>query len=150
MRLKTKSKGFNILLKLLLNENVPHICISTIKDSDNFTFIDARERNEYDVSHIKNAVFAGYSDFEISHLANINKYKPIIVYCSIGLRSEKITKKLLDAGYEKIYNLYGGIFEWINQGKDVYDSQGNVTKKINGYNKAWGIWLSKGEKIYYS
>ena len=40
----------------------------------------------------------------------------IIVYCSIGVRSEDIGEKLKELGYTKILNLYGGIFDWKNKG----------------------------------
>jgi len=33
------------------------------------------------------------------------------VYCSLGIRSEVIAKKLKKAGYTNVFNLYGGIFE---------------------------------------
>ena len=59
---------------------------------DNVTFFDAREPREYDVSHIENALLVGYNHFDINTVKNIPKDKKIIVYCSMGYRSEKITK----------------------------------------------------------
>jgi rhodanese-related sulfurtransferase len=45
------------------------------------------------------------------------------VYCSIGKRSDEITKMLGEAGFTNARNLYGGIFEWVNQGHPVFNSQ---------------------------
>ena len=60
----------------------------------------------------------------------------------------KITKKLKKAGYTKVFNLYGGIVEWVNQGLPVYDPQGNSTNKVHTYTKFWGKWLDKGVRVY--
>jgi predicted sulfurtransferase len=70
------------------------------------------------------------------------------VYCSIGKRSESITQKLSKAGYGNVSNLYGGIFEWVNQGNGVVDVNNKQTNKIHAYGKFWGQWLHKGEKVY--
>ncbi|MDF9798803.1 hypothetical protein OKW21_004066 [Catalinimonas alkaloidigena] len=44
--------------------------------------------------------------------------------------------------------MYGGIFEWVNQGQDVVDSSGQPTEKVHAYDRVWGIWLKQGEKVY--
>lgn len=46
----------------------------------------------------------------------------------------------MEAGYIQVYNLYGGIFEWVNEGHPVFNDQGE-TDKIHAYNKLWGMWL---------
>ena len=70
------------------------------------------------------------------------------MYCSVGYRSEKISEKLEKLGYTNIYNLYGGIFEWKNVGKKVYDNKGQVTEKVHAYDNVWGRWLQNGEKCF--
>ena len=45
-------------------------------------------------------------------------------------------------------NLYGSIFEWVNQRKPVHDSEGKEKLKIHAYPQVWGVWLKKGEKVY--
>jgi fumarate hydratase class II len=52
------------------------------------------------------------------------------------------------AGFKKVMNLQGGIFDWVNNGYPVYDNDGNETKKVHAYDKSWGKWLTKGEKVY--
>lgn len=69
------------------------------------------------------------------------------MYCSIGYRSEKIAKKLLENGYDNVSNLYGGIFEWANQGNKVYNDYGETTK-VHAFSRLWSVWLNKGEKVY--
>ena len=72
----------------------------------------------------------------------------VIVYCSIGKRSEDVTLKLKKAGYTNVKNLYGGIFEWVNQGHPVYNNNNIVTDSVHAYGNFWGKWLDKGVKVY--
>jgi rhodanese-related sulfurtransferase len=129
---------------------VPTVSPSDVKKMPNALLLDARERAEYNTSHLPNAIFVGYNNFEKDALANVPKDKPIVVYCSIGYRSEKIGEKLQKMGFTKVYNLYGSIFEWMNQGNQVVDNQGNKTKKIHTFNKSWSKWVDEknAEKIW--
>jgi rhodanese-related sulfurtransferase len=114
----------------------------------NIVYLDAREKEEFEVSHIKGAIFVGYEDFDIATLPELDKKTPIVVYCSVGYRSEKIAEVFIQNGYTQTQNLFGGIFDWINKGYSVYDTNGKKTLKVHGYNKSWGKWLTKGEKVY--
>src|SRR5690606_38133059 len=102
---------------------------------------------EFNVSRIKTAVHIGYDQFDINLVKDYDKNTPIIVYCSIGYRSEQIAEKLVKAGFVEVYNLQGGIFNWINQGYPVENNEG-VTQNIHPYNKWWGKWILNGEKTY--
>lgn len=104
--------------------------------------LDSREKSEYKASHISGARHVGYDDFEMSRVEDIEKDAFIVVYCSIGYRSEKIGEKLKEAGYTKVFNLYGGIFNWVNTGNEVESNSGKPTSKVHGYNKRWSKWLN--------
>jgi len=110
-------------------------------------FLDARETAEYEVSHIKGAKHIGYDDFSKLNLEGISKTAELVVYCSVGYRSEKIAEKLQDLGYTNVSNLYGGIFAWKNEGYDVINALG-PTNKVHAYNEDWGKWLVSGEKVF--
>ena len=71
-----------------------------------------------------------------------------LVYCSIGVRSENIGEKLQQLGYTNVYNLYGGIFEYKNEGGTVYNLQNKPTDSVHTYNKKWSKYLTKGNKVY--
>jgi predicted sulfurtransferase len=77
-----------------------------------------------------------------------DKNANIVVYCSIGVRSEQIGEKLLKLGYKNVYNLYGGIFEYKNSGGKVVNNQNKVTDSIHTFNKTWSAYLTKGIKVY--
>lgn len=146
---KVENLAFNTMLQVLLKHNVPEIsAVNANKGFDDYIFLDAREKNEFEVSHIKNAIWIGFSDFDIDRVKSISKGKKIIVYCSIGARSEQLSNKLLAADYINVSNMYGGIFEWVNNGFNVYNQSNKPTNKVHAYNKKWGIWLKKGEKVY--
>lgn len=147
---QVQSSAYNITLKTLLSHSVPEVSVAQVKDMTDVLFLDAREWSEFQVSHIKNARYVGYDQFEIGKLQAISKKQKIVVYCSVGYRSEKISEKLKEAGFTDVSNLYGGIFEWVNQGNTVVDEKGNVTENIHAYNKTWGVWLNKGVKVYDS
>ena len=147
-----QSQSFDEMLNSMYKHTVPLISVQQLKyelESDStIVILDAREKNEYNVSHIKNARYVGYDDFNIKSVSDISKDAKIIVNCSVGYRSERIGEKLKKANYTNVSNLYGGIFSWVNQGYPVYTSDNTITNKIHAYSEKWGIWLKKGEKVY--
>lgn len=142
------NKAYDVMLSTLLKHSVPEIAVDSFKQNTSCVLLDAREKREYDVSHIQNAIWVGYNDFDINRISGLDKTEHIVVYCSVGYRSEKIAEKLKAAGYTNTSNLYGGIFEWVNDGNAVINSDNESTQKIHAYSKTWGVWLSKGEKVY--
>ncbi len=134
-----------------LNRNsVPYIKPIDASKKKDVVFLDAREPEEYNVSHIQNAKFVGYDNFDEAEIKSVVKSKttPIVVYCSIGVRSERIGEKLQQMGYTNVQNLFGGIFEWKNQGLKVYDPKNLETEKVHTYSKKWSKFLKKGVAIY--
>ena len=119
-----------------------------MKTDPNVVLLDTRSKKEFDVSHISGARFLDYDHFETSEVKNIPKEAHIVVYCSVGYRSERIGEKLLGLGYKKTDNLYGGIFQWKNEGHVVLNSNGQPTDSVHTYNRAWSKWLVKGVKVY--
>lgn len=112
---------------------------------------DSREPEEFRVSAIPGANFVGYNDFseqEAKSKLPKDKNSPIVVYCSLGVRSEDIAEKFVEMGYTNVKNLYGGIFEWKNNGYPVIDSNGDETEDVHAFSKFWGRYLKKGNKVY--
>lgn len=144
----TLNKDFDAQLKTLLKHSVTELSVTQAKLQTQAIFIDTREKSEFTVSHISKAIWCGYNDFDLKRLKSIKKNQKIIVYCSIGYRSEKIAENLIKAGYQDVSNLVGGIFEWKNQGNEVVNSKGKITEKVHAFDTTWGKWLTKGEKTY--
>ncbi len=149
-RARCQNPDFDKKVASWLSFSVPTVGPDEVKKMPDVLLLDAREREEYNVSHIPTAVFIGYNNFEKATLNDVPKDKPIVVYCSIGYRSEKIGEKLQKMGFTKVYNLYGSIFEWVNQGNPIEDSQGNPTSKVHTFNRNWSKWVDKGkaEKVW--
>ena len=146
---QVKNSTYRLLLKTMYKKTVPLLSVQELaKNKDKYVLLDAREIAEYEWSHIENAVFVGYDDFKAKRVSEIDRKQPVLVYCSVGYRSERIGEKLQKMGFEAVYNLNGGIFEWLNQDKKVVDKQEQKTQKIHAFSKTWGIWVEKGEKVY--
>jgi rhodanese-related sulfurtransferase len=146
----TKNSKFSDKINSYLSFNVPIITVNELKNKKDITILDAREFEEYSVSHIPGAKYIGYKNLENKVLENIPKDKTIAIYCSIGYRSEKIGEKLKKKGYTNVYNLYGSIFEWANENLPLQDQNGTTTKRIHVYNKSWGKWMENSNytKVY--
>ena len=98
---------------------------------------------EYDVSHIPGARLIGYQKFDVSAVPkDIPKDGKVVVYCSIGYRSEKIAMELKRAGYTDVSNLFGSIFEWANRGYPIINSHEKPTTDIHTYNRNWSRWVT--------
>lgn len=82
--------------------------------------IDVREPAEFAAGHLPEArnVPAGKLAECIGELEKF-KGKPIIVCCASGMRSGKALGELKKQGFEKPYNLAGGVDAWVGAGYPV-------------------------------
>lgn len=146
---QVQSKSFNFVLNTLLSHKVPEITVpAAAKLQGEVFFLDVREPEEYEVSHLPNARFAGYKHFDEKVVHDLPKNATIVVYCAVGKRSENITERLQKEGFTNVQNLYGGIFEWVNQGHAVYDLSNKPVNKVHAYSRLWGRFVDRGEKVY--
>lgn len=145
-----QSKKFERMLKKNIQKTVPVVRVSELNSNTDYIILDARELKEHKVSRIPKSFLIGYDNFKLEEISQLipDKQTSILLYCSVGIRSELIGEKLIAAGYKEVYNLYGGIFEWKNQNNILLDSLGNPTEKVHTFSKEWSKWLTKGERIY--
>lgn len=82
---------------------------------ENAIILDVREDNEYREGHIINSVHipVGYLNNRLNELEK-HKDQPIIVGCRSGQRSSQACGILKKHGFDKVYNLSGGIMGWKN------------------------------------
>ena len=104
--------------------------------------LDVREKEEYEVSHLKDAVRAASEQEALKALEGIPPDRPVVLYCSVGYRSSEMAGFLQKRGYEKVYNLEGSIFAWANEGKPVYRGEERV-QVVHPYDRVWGKLLKK-------
>lgn len=145
-----QSADYQKMLKTYYNDFPTISCTQAAKKIGNpsIIFLDTREKKEFNISHIKGATCVGYDKFTLSSMRLVPKDAEIIVYCSIGARSQNIGEKLKKAGYTNVKNLYGGFFQWNNSGLQKIDSNGNSTIRIHGFSENWGKWITKGSIVY--
>ncbi|WP_084454297.1 rhodanese-like domain-containing protein [Algoriphagus terrigena] len=142
-----QSAAYKVLLEGLYDKDFPTVTADQIADLANYQILDTREKKEFEVSHLPNAIRVGYDSFDLSATDGLDKGKPVLVYCTVGARSQDIGRRLQAAGFTRVYNLYGGIIQWSNSGKTL-EAGGMPTDKVHTYSKTWGIWLEQGEKVY--
>ena len=127
---------------------VPDINTHTLfKLYENYVVLDCREADEFEVSHLKNSICVGYHSFDITNIPHHIKNKNIVVYCTIGWRSEKIGEKLIQQGYKNVYNLKGSILKWNNDGYPLYTRDNVKTNKIHTYNNTFAKYVKSGQII---
>lgn len=80
-------------------------------DNQNVVVIDVREKDEYVLGHIPQAIHIPLGTINENNTALPNKDQTILVYCRSGKRSKKAAKKLAKLGYLHIYD-FGGILDW--------------------------------------
>ena len=145
---QTMSRTYRTMLDALYQKTVPLVSVAKLKEMPDAVLLDTRSRAEYDVSHLPNARWVGYDEFDLKRVQGIPKDANVVLYCSVGYRSERVGEKLLAAGYRRVHNLDGSLFEWVNQGNAVVDRAGKPTQRVHAYNRMWGVWLKRGEKVY--
>ncbi|NQY06297.1 MAG: rhodanese-like domain-containing protein [Flavobacteriaceae bacterium] len=88
---------------------------------DQVQLIDVRTPEEFESGYVKNAVNMNFYDDDFSeNLDKLDKTKPVCVYCKKGGRSAKAAKQLHEKGFEEVYDLDGGITNWIKKYKTVH------------------------------
>ena len=81
--------------------------------------IDARKPFEYNVGTFKNAMnpnIQNFRDFP-KFLNKIEKTKPVAMFCTGGIRCEKASIFLKKKGFKNVFQLKGGILNYLNKTK---------------------------------
>jgi len=146
------ASNYDQMLEALYRKTVPFIYPSRedqIKNLRPYVLLDTRSPEEYAISSLPNAIWVGYPDMDKKVLETLSKDQAILVYCSVGYRSERIGEQLLEMGFTDVHNLYGGIFEWINKGYTVCNSEGRWVDSVHGYSPPWGRWIESDIKVVY-
>ena len=101
--------------------------------------LDARSAAEYAVSHLPGARHAPPED-EARLFRELPRDTPIVVYCSVGVRSARLARALSAAGAERVFNLRGGLFDWANRGLPLVGPAGPA-QRVHGYDAEWAVLL---------
>ena len=92
-------------------------------DRQEVFILDVRTNEEYAAGHIKGSTLLAVQDIPKQELTEklkeIPKDRKILVYCRSGQRSAKASGILAENGFARVYNMQGGITEWMNAGYKV-------------------------------
>ncbi len=94
--------------------------MKTLLEMEDVQLVDIRTPEEYQTGFIEYSQNINFLSptFE-DDILNLDKSKPVLVYCKSGKRSAKCSKKLKAAGFVKIYDLEGGITKWKYKGNEI-------------------------------
>ena len=120
VKIKKEVVPMNLLLtKKIKNKNSrvnPNKWNSLISNKNTY-LIDARKPFEYNVGTFKkanNPNIQNFRDFP-KYLTKLNKDKPIAMFCTGGIRCEKASVYLEKKGFKNIYQLKGGIINYLKK-----------------------------------
>lgn len=111
------------------------------------TVIDARSKEEYDVSHIKHSKRIGYEDFSIQRIWMVPKESQVVIYSTNKIRSRTVAQYLKLVGFSNVYVLEKGLIGWKNAKSAVYDADG-LTNKIHVRTKDNAKLVKNGLAVY--
>ena len=92
----------------------PREVAAKLASGDDFDLIDVREPNEWAIGHIEGARLVPLSTFPDA-IASLDPSREIVLQCKSGGRSGKAAQALIDAGFNNVSNLVGGILRWSDE-----------------------------------
>ena len=107
----------------------PNELKSWYEQNKDFVIIDTRNDYELSVGKFKNALDIHLEMFnqfpeKMAALPESIKQKPVVVYCTGGIRCEKAAPLALKAGFKEVYQLEGGILKYFQEcGKAFYEGE---------------------------
>ena len=114
--------------------------------------LDARTPEEYAVSHLPGARRVD-PDADADALAEfvdtVPRDRPVVVYCSVGVRSAGVAARLAEARFTDVRNLEGSIFRWASEGRPlVRGGAGSETpaSRVHPYDAVWGRLLDPARR----
>src|SRR3990167_7512842 len=129
MHLRIKEEVVNSGLKNIDPRNggkrlTPGELLKFYKEGTDFVIVDARNWYESKIGRFKNAVTPGITHFrewtKVVESLKDYKDKKIVTYCTGGIRCEKASAYMVKEGFKDVYQLDGGIINFINKYPDTY------------------------------
>ena len=97
----------------------PHAWNRLLDDSETL-LIDTRNHYEIEVGSFPRAVdpgtdsFRQFADFAAA-IPEEQKHRPVAMFCTGGIRCEKASALMLESGFRDVYQLQGGILNYLEQ-----------------------------------
>lgn len=82
--------------------------------------IDVRTPEEHREGYLEHSVLINIHERDFTdRLDQLDRSKPVFLYCASGIRSERAAAILDELGFREIYTLDGGTRDWIEAGKPL-------------------------------
>lgn len=83
------------------------------ENKGDMTILDVRSQGEFANGFIKGAINIDFwGKGFVDSVTKLDKSRIYLVYCASGVRSSGAMKKMRSIGFQKIYNMKGGMFVW--------------------------------------
>ncbi len=102
--------------------------------------LDVRTAAEWEVSHLPGARRVDPRANAETAAGGLAKDAPIVAYCAVGYRSGAMAHRLRTAGYTRVQNLEGSIFQWANEHRPLVH-KGERVRRVHPYDTIWGRLL---------
>jgi sulfur-carrier protein adenylyltransferase/sulfurtransferase len=94
-----------------LPEIAPQELAAKLARGDDFDLIDVREVQEYEIARIDGARLIPLGQVTDA-LPSLDHTREVVVMCKSGIRSARVVRLLQNAGFNRVWNLAGGITRW--------------------------------------
>jgi len=88
-------------------------------DTKGLVLIDVGTPGEFAEGHIPNSTSLPLRTSFQTGIKNLPKEKTYVLICATGNRSATAARIMMGQGFEKVYNLKGGIADWLRKGFKV-------------------------------
>lgn len=99
------------------------------RGDETYQLLDVRQPAEYEAGHLAGAILIPLKELP-DRQVELEKEKPVIVYCAIGGRSKVAAQLLAGLGFANVYNMVGGIKAW--QGNQATGPEGAGIESFTG------------------
>lgn len=91
-----------------------------LEQGDEIILLDTRNQFEYELGTFKNAISLNLKNFRefpeaAKKLPSELKHKPIVTFCTGGIRCEKAAPLLINYGFTNVFQLDGGILKYFEE-----------------------------------
>lgn len=100
-----------------------------MNESEHAVVLDTRICKEFKTDRIPGALYAGEKKVLRKLVSDMDKDRPLLIYCDYGDRSETVIEILEKEGFKKLYHLEEGLDEWRKQGFPIDDNLVENCKK---------------------
>lgn len=112
--------GNNGTINSVISANTAFNMVQTNQDNPDFVILDVRTTEEFSSEHIAGALNIDiYSPGFKENINELDRNNIYLVYCRTARRSAEAAKRMKEMGFREVYDLSGGISQWIDDGYPV-------------------------------